>query len=111
MIRESETSSGLGNGVAIPHLFVDDLDRTVIAIAKIPEGIDFDAIDKKPVYLICLILSGQKDYRLHLNLLAYLAQKLQYPTYLNKVLKAESKKQILSLLFDQEDIGMIQKHI
>lgn len=111
LIRESETSSGLGNGVAIPHLFVENLDRTVIAVAKIPKGMDFDAIDQRPVYLICLILSSQKDHRLHLNLLAYLAQKLQYPAYLKKVLKTESEKQLLSLLFDMDEIGLIRKFI
>lgn len=100
MVREAETSSGLGNGVAIPHLFINDLNRTIITISRIPEGIDFNSIDKKPVYLVCLILSNQKAYRSHLNLLALLARRFQNPTFINEVLKAKSKKHIVSLLFN-----------
>ena len=98
--NEAEDSSGLGNGVAIPHLFIEDLDRTIIAIARIPGGIDFGAIDKKPVYLACLILSNSESYQSHLNLLAYLAQKFQLPNFMDEILKAESKKSILSIVFD-----------
>jgi PTS system fructose-specific IIC component len=70
MSDEEEVSSGLGNGVAVPHLFVDELDQTIIAIARIPGGIDFRAIDRKPVYLVCLILSDPNSYQNHLNLSA-----------------------------------------
>lgn len=103
MSNESEDSSGIGRGVAVPHLYVDGLDRTVIAVARIPEGIDFAAIDNKPVYLVCLILSNPESYRSHLNFLAYFARKFQTPTLLDEILKADSKKSILSLLFDGHD--------
>lgn len=100
MSNEEEDSSGLGNGVAVPHLFVDELDQTIIAIARIPEGIDFRAIDRKPVYLVCLILSDPNSYQNHLNLLAFLARKFQIPTFKDEILRAGSKKSILSMLFD-----------
>lgn len=100
MSNEEEDSSGLGNGVAVPHLFVDELDQTIIAIARIPGGIDFRAIDRKPVYLVCLILSDPNSYQNHLNLLAFLARKFQIPTFKDEILRAGSKKSILSMLFD-----------
>ncbi len=103
MSSEAEDSSGLGNGAAIPHLFLDELDQTIIAIARIPKGIDFSAIDKKPVFLVCLILSNPVSYQSHLNLLAYFARKFQLPTFMAEILKAGSKKSILSMLFN----GMI----
>jgi mannitol/fructose-specific phosphotransferase system IIA component (Ntr-type)/DNA-binding XRE family transcriptional regulator len=106
MSREAEDSSGLGNGVAVPHLFMDELDQTIIAIAKIPKGIDFSAIDNKPVHLVCLILSNPDSYQSHLNLLAYFAQKFQLPTFIDEILKTRSKKSILSMLFDADDISM-----
>ncbi len=101
--NESEDSSGIGRGVAVPHLYVDGLDRTVLAVARIPEGIDFAAIDNKPVYLVCLILSNPESHRSHLNFLAYFARKFQSPTLLDEILKADSRKDILSLLFDGHD--------
>jgi len=108
MASESENSSGLGNGIAIPHLFVDELDQTIISIARIPDGIDFSAIDNKPVYLVCLILSNPESYQSHLCLLAYFAQKLQLPAFMDEILKARSQKSILSLLFNGDDTSMHQ---
>jgi mannitol/fructose-specific phosphotransferase system IIA component (Ntr-type)/transcriptional regulator with XRE-family HTH domain len=111
MSNEAEDSSGLGYGVAIPHLFVDELDETVIAIARIPEGIDFNAIDKNPVYLVCMILSNPESYQSHLSLLAYFAQKFQLPTFMEEILKARSKKNILDMLFDGDDTSMHHEYL
>lgn len=105
MDKEAETSSGLGKGTAIPHLFVDGLDRTIISIARIPKGIDFRAIDDKPVFLVCLILSNPDSQQRHLNLLAYFAGKFQTPAFADEILKANSKKRILSLLFEKDFIN------
>jgi PTS system nitrogen regulatory IIA component len=106
MANEAEDSSGLGNGVAIPHLFVDELDKTILAIARIPKGIDFSAIDNKPVHLVCLVLSNPESCQSHLNLLAFFAQKFQIPTFMDEILKAGSRKSILALLFDRDDTNM-----
>lgn len=106
MSDEEEVSSGLGNGVAVPHLFVDELDQTIIAIARIPGGIDFRAIDRKPVYLVCLILSDPNSYQNHLNLLAFLARKFQIPMFTDEILRAGSKKSILSMLLNGNDMNI-----
>lgn len=105
LIKEAETSSGLGNGAAIPHLFVDGLGQTIISAARIPNGIDFSAIDDKPVFLVCLMLSNPDSHQQHLNLLAYFAQKFQMPTFMDDILKANSKKSILSLLIGEDLIN------
>jgi len=104
--NEAEDSSGLGNGVALPHLFVNELDRTIIAVARVPEGIDFKALDKKAVFIVCLILSNPRSCQSHLNLLAHFARKFQRPMFVDDVLNANTKKNILSLLFDTDDTGV-----
>ncbi|NOR15677.1 MAG: helix-turn-helix domain-containing protein [Candidatus Aminicenantes bacterium] len=106
MSNEAEDSSGLGNGVALPHLFVDELDQTIIAVARIPEGIDFRAIDKKAVFFVCLILSNPESCQSHLNLLAYFARKFQIPTFVDEILKAGSKKNVLSMLSGGDNTSM-----
>ena len=106
MLNEGLGSSGLGNGVAIPHLFVDEIDRSIIAVARIPEGIDFSAIDNKPVHLVCLILSNPESCQSHLNLLAYFARRFQIPSFMDEILKADSRKSILSLLFNGDETSM-----
>jgi PTS system nitrogen regulatory IIA component len=101
--NETEDSSGIGNGAAIPHLFLDELDRTLIAIARVPEGIEFDAIDEKPVYLVCLILSGPDSQENHLNLLAHFARKFQNPAFMHDILRADSKKSMIEMLFNRDN--------
>jgi len=103
--NEAEDSSGLGNGAAIPHLFLDELDQTIMAIARIPKGIDFTAIDKKPVFLVCLILSNPESSQSHLNLLAYFAHKFQLSTFMDEILKIGSKRDLLFVLFNRDDIN------
>jgi len=100
MSRETEDSSGFGNGVAMPHLFLEELDRTVISIARLPKGIDFQSIDQQPVFLVFLILSNPESYQSHLNLLAYFAQKFLSPNFMDDIMKARTKKNVLSMLFD-----------
>ncbi|MGD9347319.1 MAG: PTS sugar transporter subunit IIA [Candidatus Aminicenantes bacterium] len=103
MAKENEDSSGFGNGVAMPHLFLEELDQTVISIARLPNGMDFHSVDRKPVFLVCLILSNPESYQSHLNLLAHFAQKFLYPNFMDDILKARTKKNILSLLFDGDN--------
>ncbi len=97
---ELESTSGIGNGVAIPHLFIKGIDKRILSIARIPKGINFDAIDDKPVYLVCLILDTEKAHRSHLKLLAFLARQFHHPGLMDNIKKAKTKEQILSLMFD-----------
>ena len=58
--RETQASTGLGNGVAVPHVKRADVVETRIAVAVSPDGLPFDAIDGKPVHIVFLVL-GSKD--------------------------------------------------
>jgi nitrogen PTS system EIIA component len=54
--RESLGSTGIGCGVAIPSIMHPSVDRVVGALAKVPGGVEFDSVDGRPVYLICLLV-------------------------------------------------------
>jgi len=73
-IREEQVSTGVGHGVAIPHAFSDKLDKVVAVFGKSKEGIDFEALDQKPVHFVILFLVPTKDYHLHLQTLAAIAK-------------------------------------
>ncbi len=98
--NENESSSAIGSGLAVPHLFIDGITERLFAVGRIPKGLDFKAIDGHPVYLVCLILDIQKARSSHLNLLAYLARQFQEPGLLTEIRAAKTKKEIISLLFD-----------
>jgi PTS system fructose-specific IIA component/PTS system nitrogen regulatory IIA component len=57
MKRESLGSTGIGRGVAIPHISHPSVERVVGALATIPGGVEFDAVDAQPVYVLCLLVA------------------------------------------------------
>jgi mannitol/fructose-specific phosphotransferase system IIA component (Ntr-type) len=73
-IREEQVSTGVGHGVAIPHAFSEKLDKVVAVFGRSKDGIDFEALDEKPVHFVILFLVPKKDYHLHLQTLAAIAK-------------------------------------
>jgi len=98
MGREHLGSTGIGHGVAIPHSRMPDLPQPVIAMARHPDGIDFDAIDGQPVYIVVMLLVPDDEEGQHLQLLAKLARLLQN-TELREAIMAASGVQGMSDLF------------
>jgi Kef-type K+ transport system membrane component KefB/mannitol/fructose-specific phosphotransferase system IIA component (Ntr-type) len=74
--REALSSTGVGEGVALPHAEIPGLDRPSLAFARLAEGIDFDAPDGEKVRLVFLLLVPPRDYDQHLRLLSALARLL-----------------------------------
>lgn len=83
--REQLGSTGLGNGIAIPHCRIPDCPKTIGALIKLEEGIDFDAIDKKPVDLLFFLLVPEDTVAGHLEVLRTIAEKFNNPEYCNKL--------------------------
>lgn len=73
-LREEQVSTGVGYGVAIPHAFSEKLDKVVAVFGRSQQGIDFEALDQKPVHFVILFLVPKKDYHLHLQTLAAIAK-------------------------------------
>jgi len=101
MAREHLGSTGIGYGVAIPHGRLPDLSSPVVAVARHDAGVDFDAIDGKPVHIVILLLVPDSDDRQHLELLARLARSLQQAHFREQVMQVDSRDQ-LSALFEHE---------
>jgi nitrogen PTS system EIIA component len=72
--RERLGSTGLGHGVAIPHARLKDSDKTLAAVIKLRQGVDYDAPDQQPVDLLFALLVPENSTEEHLQLLAQLAQ-------------------------------------
>jgi len=100
MAREQLGSTGIGHGVAIPHGRMPDLAAPMVALARHNEGVDFDAIDGKPVHIVVLLLVPDSDDRQHLELLAQLARNLQQASFREKIMQAEDSAAVASLFAD-----------
>jgi PTS system fructose-specific IIA component/PTS system nitrogen regulatory IIA component len=72
--REQLGTTGLGKGIAIPHLRTDSVDASVGAIGVAPEGIDFDSLDGSPTRLVFLLLSPSDRRQEHVAILRRLAR-------------------------------------
>lgn len=72
--RENLHSTGIGHGVATPHIFSDEFSEFFLAMALVRKGLDFKAPDGKEVHVVFLIMSDDRDIGLHLKTLAHLAR-------------------------------------
>lgn len=74
MAREHLGSTGLGNGIAIPHCRVTGIDEIIGAMITLQEPIDFDAIDQQPVDLLFVLIVPEQENDSHVKTLAGLAE-------------------------------------
>ena len=94
--REETASTGIGHGVAVPHAYTTGLDDMVLAVFRIPEGLDFDAIDGQPVHLAFILAGPRSSKQLHLKLLARIARLFSHDNFYEKILEARGQREIVS---------------
>lgn len=101
--RERLGSTGLGEGVAIPHCRLDNCSETFGSLIKLPEPIDFDAIDRQPVDLLFVLLVPAEATEAHLKTLASAAELFSQPAFRDQLRKAKNAKElyITALEFNQ----------
>lgn len=96
--REAEGTTGIGDGVAIPHGKTDAVVRPAVAFARVPAGVDWDSLDGEPARLVFLIgvpeaAAGNE----HLRLLALLSRRLIDPGYRAELLAAPTPERLHDL--------------
>ncbi len=96
--RERLGTTGVGNGIAIPHGKLSDLDRLYALFARLETPIDFDAIDEQPVDLICVLLAPQTAGAYHLKALARVSRLLRDQATCEKLRGSNSADAIHTLL-------------
>jgi len=94
--REKAASTGIGHGVAVPHAYATGLDEMIVAFFRIPEGLEFDAIDGQPVYMAFILAGPRSSDQLHLRLLARIAKLVSHNSFYDRILKASGHREIIS---------------
>ena len=100
--REEESTTGIGEGIAIPHGKCDAVDRPGLAAMVIREGVDFDSLDGAPVTLLFLIAAPNTEDNVHLDVLSKLSMMLMDEAFTENLRKAETPEQFLTII-DQAD--------
>jgi len=96
--REKLVTTGVGDGVAFPHAKTRALKGIVIALARSNEGIDFQAMDKKPVQLFFLIAAPEDAIGAHLNVMARLSFLMKSEENRQKLLAARTAGEVFMIL-------------
>jgi len=100
--RESVQSTGIGKGVATPHIFSSEFSAFLLAAAFIRQGLDFKAPDGQDVRLVFLIMSDDRDIGLHLKTLAHIARMTSGGDIIGGLQDAGSAAEIHALLMEKE---------
>ena len=96
--REDESTTGIGEGIAIPHCKSDAVKKPGLAAMVILEGVDFDALDGEKVHLIFLIAAPNTKDNVHLEVLSKLSVLLMDEAFTNKLKNAKSVKEFLNII-------------
>jgi fructose-specific phosphotransferase system IIA component len=102
MRREAMMTTGIGNGVAIPHGKARSVSRMAAACAVVPEGLEFESEDGQPVHLIVLFVSPENDTTLHVRMLASLSRLLKEESVRRALWEARSVDGFLQVLHGAE---------
>lgn len=102
MRREEVMSTGVGEGIAIPHAAADGVATPTIAVGVIPQGIDFDALDGKPVHVIFLLVGGRESPGVQLKALARIARLTKHGELVAGLRGARSPAEALRVIEREE---------
>jgi PTS system nitrogen regulatory IIA component len=102
--REKLGSTGIGEGIAIPHGKITGLDQLILSFGRSAVGIDFDAMDGKPVHLFFLLIAPENSAGQHLKTLAKISKMLKDGVFRTKLMAAKSKDELYKIIANQDDL-------
>lgn len=101
--REKLGSTGIGDGIAIPHGKIVDLQEMTVAFGRSRQGIDFEAMDGCPVHLFFLLLAPEHSAGLHLKALAKISRMLKDAQFRQQLIEAGGAEEIFSLILQKDE--------
>lgn len=101
--REVKMSTGVIQGVAIPHAVCPEVERDMCAVGISPAGIEYGALDGKPVHIVFMLLFAQGGTSDHLEVLRKLSLILSDSEILKNFLKAENARSLFEMICNAEE--------
>jgi nitrogen PTS system EIIA component len=96
--RENEASTGIGKGVAVPHVKSAAVKKPMAAYGLCREGLDFTSLDKKPVYSVFLLISPETDADAHISAMEVIFKNLQKEDFRSFLRQAQTVEDVSGLL-------------
>ena len=101
--REAEISTGIGFGIAIPHARTNLVQKVCMVAARCVSGIEFNAIDEKPVHLIYMLAAPADNSDVLRNILSSLSKIMSYEDMREKLITANDAETFLNLIIEGEN--------
>jgi PTS system nitrogen regulatory IIA component len=101
--RERLGSTGIGEGVAIPHGKLRNIDQLVLSFGRSKRGVGFDSLDGKPAHLFFLLLAPEESVGVHLKTLARISKLLKSPAVRQRLLGADSGDDLYRIIGEEEE--------
>ncbi len=101
--RESLSSTGIGEGIAIPHGKTSAVKEPSLALGIVKNGVDYDSLDGEPVHIVFMIAAGESANADHLETLSKLSVLLMNPEFKNGLLSVKTPSEVLDLIDKFED--------
>jgi len=98
LAREKMGSTGIGNGIAIPHGRLNSIESPIAVLVTCDEAISFDAIDKQPVDILFALLVPSEQCQQHLSTLAAMAEKLNDKQVLKQLRKSQDEAELYRVI-------------
>ncbi len=102
MERERLGSTGIGEGIAIPHGKLKGLEKLVVAFGRSKAGVDFDSLDGGPVHIFFLLMAPENSAGHHLKALAKISRMLKDISFRQALIKAESSSDLYDLIVEKD---------
>ena len=105
MLRQRETlgSTGIGDGVAIPHGKFHGITHPIIAFGRSRKGLDFESMDGEPVFLFFLLVAPENSASIHLKALAKIAKILKNSAFRKVLIGAPGKKELYQTIIQNDE--------
>lgn len=103
MERESLGSTGIGEGVGIPHGKLKDIDSLILGFGLSRKGVDFEAMDGQPTHIFFLLVTPENSTGLHLKLLAQISRILKNEYFKQRLLNATDIDEIYTIIKEEEE--------
>lgn len=102
--RESEMTTGIGRGVALPHAELDIPIEPMAVVGIAPDGVEFDALDSAPVHLFFLLVCSKESRAERLELLSKLSRVMRDHSVPKRIWQAETPEEVVEIIRSKEGI-------
>ena len=101
--REQLGTTGIGDSVAIPHGKISGITQPIVAFGRCINGVDFEAMDGKLVYIFFLLIAPEQESSQHLQVLVRIAKILKNSAFRDELIKSKSRDELYKIIIDTDE--------